>query len=456
VSSRYLVLDAVALTPALLRSGRMPRLAAFAAARELRALEPSLPAVTCTGQADMLCGAPPAAHGAVANGWYFRDLAEVWLWRQSAHLLEAPTLFDRWRAERPGARTAQLFWWWNLPTRADLAVTPRPTYWADGRKGPDIHATPPALRDRLRERLGDFPLFQFWGPGAGIRSTRWIVDAVLDVLREERPELCLAYLPHLDYDLQRFGPDSPQALAAAAALDAEMGRLLDAAAADEREVVVLSEYGIEPVAQAAFPNRALREAGLLAVHPAENGALLDPGRSRAFAVCDHQCAQVYVADPADLPEVQRILADLEGVEQVLDRAAMAGAGIDHPRAGELFLVAEEGWWFAYPYWAGADREPDYARTVDIHRKPGYDPCELFLDPAKPLLKPRLALKLLAKKLGFRTSMDVVPLDTGLVRGSHGRLPSSPEAGPLWIGPAALWPEPGATSLPAHRALERVR
>lgn len=452
---RYLVLDVVALTPRLLASGAMPRLAAWAAGREQRAIQPSLPAVTCTGQADMLCGVPPREHGAVANGWYFRDLAEVWLWRQSAGLLQAPTLFDRWRERRPEARTAQLFWWWNLPSRADLSLTPRPTYWADGRKGPDVHAQPPELRQRLRERLGDFPLFQFWGPAAGIRSTRWIVDAVLDVLSEDRPELCLAYLPHLDYDLQRFGPESEQAARAAAELDQELGRLLDFAEEQGLEVLVLSEYGIEEVRAAAFPNRALRQAGLLQVHPAANGALLDPGNSRAFALCDHQCAQVYVADPGDRERVRALLSELEGVERVLDRETMAELGVDHPRAGELMLVAEPGWWLAYPYWAGADQEPDFARCVDIHRKPGYDPCELFLDPAKPLLKARLAAKLLGKKLGFRTLMDVVPLDTSLVRGSHGRLPSSPEQGPLWIGPAELLPA-AEEPMPAWRALERVR
>ncbi len=451
---RFLVLDVVALTPKLLHSGAMPRLEAYAREQAEAPLQPSLPAVTCTGQADMLCGAPPARHGAVANGWYFRDLAEVWLWRQSARLLEAPTIFDRWREERPGAVTAQLFWWWNLPSSAALSVTPRPTYYADGRKGPDIHAQPPALRQRLRQRLGDFPLFQFWGPGAGIPSTRWIVDATLDVLRQDRPELTLSYLPHLDYDLQRFGPDSAQAARAAAEVDAEAGRLLDFAAEEGLEVVVVSEYGIEEVRQAAFPNRALRRAGLLEVHPAANGALLDPGNSRAFAVCDHQCAHVYVADPAELGAVRELLEGLDGVEAVHGREAMAELGLDHPRAGELFLVAAPGWWFAYPYWEGEDQEPDFARTVEIHRKPGYDPNELLLDPAKPFLKPRLALKLLAKKLGLRTLMNPVPLDPGLIRGSHGRPPTSPDQGPVWIGPADLLPSAPAP-LPAWRALERL-
>ncbi|TAH35112.1 MAG: alkaline phosphatase family protein [Planctomycetota bacterium] len=450
---RVLVLNVVGLTPALLRSGSMPRLEACAGQRLLRPLRPDLPAVTCSVQASMLTGARPSQHGAVANGWYFRDLAEVWLWRQSAALLQVPTLFERWRAAHPGSLTAQVFWWWNLPSRADISVTPRPTYYADGRKGPDIHAHPAALRTRLRQRLGEFPLFQFWGPGADIHSTRWIADAALDILQEERPGLTLVYLPHLDYDLQRFGPTHPRALAAAAAVDAEAGRLLDHAHAEAIETVVVSEYGITPARGALFPNRALRRAGLLAVHAARNGALLDPGCSRAFAVCDHQCAHVYVAGAADIPRVRSLLEDLDGVERVFDRSAYASIGLDHPRSGELFAVAARERWFAYPYWDGEDVEPDFARTVDIHRKPGYDPCELFLDPRIPFLRPRLALKLLGKKLGFRTLMNVIPLDTDLVRGTHGRLPDSPEEGPVWVGSPELLPR--ADGVTAANALSRL-
>ncbi len=457
---RLLVLDVVGLTPKLLASGRMPRLAAHAARHGVRRLEPGLPAVTCSVQASMLLGVPPEEHGAVANGWYFRDLAEVWLWRQSVHLVDGggrrPSVHHRWR-ERFGTPTAQLFWWWNLPSHADLSVTPRPTYHADGRKSPDVHSWPHPLRDRLTQRLGTFPLFSFWGPGAGIASTRWIVGATLDVLAEDRPGLTLAYLPHLDYDLQRFGPDDPRALDAAAAVDAEAGRLLDAAeAAGDLDVLVVSEYGLTPVHRAVEPNRALRRAGLLAAQPAGNGALLDPGNSRAFAVCDHQLAHVYVADPADVALVAELLGDLDGVGEVLVGAERARVGLDHPRSGEVVLLAERDAWFAYPYWCPelGDREPDFARTVDIHRKPGYDPCELFLDPHRPLLKARLGAKLLLKRLGCRVLFDPVPLDPSLVRGSHGLAPAEPADGPVWIGPERWAPGPHE-AIPAHRALAGV-
>ena len=452
---RILVLNLVGLTERLVDSGAMPRTQAYARSQERLHLVPPLPAVTCTAQADMLMGVPANRHGAVANGWYFRELSEVWLWRQSISLLEGggESLFQRWRRNRPGQLSAQLFWWWNLPSHADLSLTPRPTYWSDGRKSPDVHSFPPELRQTLTEELGEFPLFHFWGPLADIRSTRWIAEAILHTLRRRDVGLILGYLPHLDYDLQRFGPDSAQARTAAGELDVEVGRILDAAELEGTTVLLLSEYGIEEVQQAAFPNRCLRDAGLLAVHPARNGALLDPGNSRAFAVCDHQLAHVYIREAKDLKRVRELLGSLDGVDQVLDREQLIAHGLDHARSGELVLVAKPGWWFAYPYWSGEDQEPDFARTVDIHRKPGYDPCELLFDPEIHLLKPRLGLKLLAKKLGFRTRMDVIPLDTSLVRGSHGRMPSSAEAGPIWIGPKHLAPQ--ADRIHACEALARI-
>ena len=468
-----LVINAVGLTEELMQRA-MPKLRAWSATQSQAYLRPDLPAVTCTVQASMLTGVQPGrqqvenhqaaadnkqaaggeGHGAVANGWYFRDLAEVWLWRQSVGLLQAPTLFEQWRKRYPQQKSAQIFWWWNLPSHADLSLTPRPTYWADGRKGPDIHSNPPQLRQRLNERIGEFPLFQFWGPGAGIASSRWIVGATLDVLQEDKPGLTLVYLPHLDYDLQRFGPNGAEATRAAAQLDGEIARLLDYAAQHDIDVIVLSEYGIEEVSQAVEPNMALRKAGLLQVHPAKNGALLDPGNSTAFAVCDHQCAHVYINDATRVQEVASLMKSLPGVDQVYRGADLAAIGLDHERSGELFLVAKKGYWFGYRYWLDSDQEPDFARTVEIHRKPGYDPCELFFDPSKPMLKARVIGKVLAKKIGMRMSMNVIPLDTSLVRGSHGRPPSSEAEGPLWLGPEHLKPAE-RNWLNAHEALQGI-
>ncbi|MGQ0612237.1 MAG: alkaline phosphatase family protein [Planctomycetaceae bacterium] len=417
--AKSIVLDIVGLTPRLL--AHAPRLRSLGPPAPLT---PPLPAVTCTSQATMLTGSPPRDHGIVANGWYERAWNEVLFWRQSNRLVAG-----RMPWEEAHAKTAVLFWWFNMATSAEVTVTPRPAYFADGRKGPDVYATPPELGRDLQREFGEFPLFRFWGPGAGGDATRWIADAAIATLARHDPDLCLVYLPHLDYDLQRFGPDDPRIPAQVRFVDEQAGRILDAAPA--RKALVVSEYGITRVDRTALPNRALREAGLLAVQENATGELLDPFRSRAFAVCDHQLAHVYVRDPADLAAARQVLERLDGLDRLLDKRA---AGLDHERSGELVALAAPGCWFAYPYWLDDSKAPDFARTVDIHRKPGYDPCELFLDPGASKLS--MAWTLARRKLGFRTTFRVVPLDPSIVRGSHGRLPSDPADGPLLLGDGA--------------------
>ncbi|GJM20182.1 MAG: alkaline phosphatase family protein [Planctomycetota bacterium] len=431
-----MLINVVGLVPELMG----PRLRALAARGWQRSLSPVFPAVTCTAQATMLSGAPPREHGIVANGWYFRELSEVWFWRQSHALLQAPMVWDSLRAQRKDLRVAQMFWWFNMYSSAEFSVTPRPEYPADGRKIPGVYTQPPELRAALEARLGVFPLFRFWGPATDLSSTSWIVDASLQVLRDERPDLLLAYLPHLDYVLQREGPRGPNVAADVAAVDTEVGRLLDAADEADMEVLVVSEYGIGEVTRAVHPNRALREAGLLRVLWQDAvGETLDAGASRAFAVCDHQAAHVYVADPADRAAARRVLEALPGVAHVHEGAALAELGLDHPRSGELVLESEADAWFAYPFWLDDARAPDYARTVDIHRKPGYDPAELLLDPALASPKLRIARRLLARKLGFRNLLDVTPLDASLVRGSHGHRPKQGALWPVAIGSPGLAP-----------------
>ncbi|WP_042283959.1 alkaline phosphatase family protein [Nocardiopsis alba] len=425
---RLLVIDAVGLTPRLLEHA--PRLSALADRGTRATLETVLPAVTCTVQSTFLTGAPPARHGAVANGWYFRDLGEVHLWRQHNRLVGGEKVWETARRHRPDFRTANVCWWYAMGATTDWTITPRPVYHADGRKSPDCYTRPVALHDELTAELGPFPLFHYWGPTASIRSTEWIVAATRRLL--PRADLTLCYVPHLDYDLQRFGPDSVQARRAVRDLDAALAPLLDDAEAAGVTVLVLSEYGITPADRPVHVNRVLREAGLLEVYTQEGMEYLDPWTSRAFAVADHQCAHVYVDDPADLPEVARLLSEVEGVDLVLDRRAQADHGLDHERSGELVLFADPGAWFTYYHWLDDDRAPDFARGVDIHRKPGYDPAELFLDPADRLVRLRAASGLVRKKVGLRYAMNVVPLDPGCVRGTHGRPHTDPEDGPVLL------------------------
>ncbi|MFF6883383.1 alkaline phosphatase family protein [Streptomyces sp. NPDC012421] len=428
-----LVLDVVGLTPRLL--ARMPHLTAVAEAGSRAPLDTVLPAVTCTVQSTFLTGETPSGHGVVGNGWYFRDLGDVLLWRQHNALVDGDRLWDAARRAHPGYTVANICWWYAMGADTDVIVTPRPIYRADGRKEPDCYTRPAALHDELTEKLGTFPLFRFWGPAADLVSSRWIIDATRHVMATRDPDLTLCYVPHLDYDLQRYGPDDPRSLKAAADLDTALAPLLDEALASGRTVVALSEYGITRVSRPVDVNRALRRAGLLEVHTQDGMEYLDPMASRAFAVADHQIAHVYVRDPEDLAAARAVLGELPGVDLVLDDEGKKAHHLDHPRSGELVAVAEPDAWFTYYYWLDDARAPDFARLVDIHRKPGYDPAELFMDPLDPYVRVRAATALARKKLGLRYSMAVVPLDPSPVRGSHGRLPPADDEGPLVISSA---------------------
>ncbi len=395
-------------------------------------LDTVFPAVTCSVQASFLTGLQPSGHGAVGNGWYFRELAQVMLWRQQNQLVHGEKLYEAAR-RRFGARTAKLFWWWNMYAPAvDWSVTPRPEYHANGLKKPGLYSEPPDLQAELQQQLGPFPLFDFWGPRAGIRSTEWIVSSALAVIARHDPDLMLVYLPHLDYDHQRWGPDDPRSVQAVKDLDAQCLRLIEAARGKKAHVVVMSEYGIENAHTPVFVNRVLHEHGMLRVQETSHGQLLDCGACRAFAVADHQCAHVYVRDAADLEPVRRLLTTLPGVARVLDRAEQRELGIDHERSGELVCVAAPGCWFAYHYWLDEAKRPDFAPTVDIHRKPGYDPAELFVDPRITFPKLKVAATLAKKLLGFRYLMDVIPTDPSMVRGTHGRRYDDDAAGPVFL------------------------
>jgi predicted AlkP superfamily pyrophosphatase or phosphodiesterase len=424
------VIDVVGMTPRLL--AHMPNLARVGTRGWQAELGTVLPAVTCSVQSTLLTGRTPAEHGVVGNGWYFRDLGEVHLWRQHNALVAGEKVWETARRAHPGYTAANVCWWYAMGATTDITVTPRPVYHADGRKSPDCYVRPPGLHDRLTGSLGAFPLFQYWGPTASIGSSRWIVGAARQILAADRPDLLLVYVPHLDYDLQRFGPDSAQAIAAARDVDAAIAPLLADAEAAGATVVALSEYGITAARKPVDINRELRAEGLLEVYTQAGMEYLDQWTSRAFAVADHQIAHVYVADPADVGRVKAILGELPGVDTVFDREAQAGVGLDHARSGELVVVAEPEAWFTYYYWNDDSRAPDFARGVDIHRKPGYDPAELFFDPGDPFVKAKAGLTLARKKLGLRYTMKAVPLDPSCVRGTHGRLPDRASDGPVLL------------------------
>ncbi|HEY1083037.1 MAG TPA: nucleotide pyrophosphatase/phosphodiesterase family protein [Prosthecobacter sp.] len=429
---RTAVLNVVGLTRRLIGE-HTPNIRAFVERNRLALIEPVLPAVTCTAQATYVTGKAPGEHGAVANGWYDRDYAEHRFWKQPEQLVQGEKLWDMLRKQDPEFTCAKVFWWYNMYSTADYAVTPRPLYLSDGGKVFDIHTQPMGLRERLKKDLGPFPFMNFWGPASGIGSSRWIAASAKWIEEKHWPSLSLVYLPHLDYNLQRVGLDMPQIAGDLHDIDEVVGDLIRFYESRQIQVILLSEYGITTVDRTVHLNRVFREQNWLSIKDELGTETLDLGSSRAFAIADHQLAHIYVNDPSLLPEVRRVLEQTPGVQQVLGKAEKHYAGLGHERSGDLVAVADARSWFTYYHWLDDRKAPEFARCVDIHRKCGYDPVELFLDPAIRAPKLKIGLKVLRKKLGMRMKMDVIPLDANLVKGSHGRIPEDVEDWPVLIG-----------------------
>jgi predicted AlkP superfamily pyrophosphatase or phosphodiesterase len=306
-------------------------------------------------------------------------------------------------------------------------------YPADGRKVFDVTSHPLEIRDEIKRELGEFPFPAFWGPAAGIKSSVWIARSAEWIEEKHEPALSLVYLPHLDYNLQRLGPNHPRIAEDCRLIDGVVGELLDFFAKRDVRPIILSEYGITTVRRSIALNRIFRAQGWLTIKEELGRELLDCGASRAFAIADHQIAHIYVNDPALLGEVRAAVEGVDGVARVLDAEGKRAAGLDHARSGDLVAFSAEDAWFNYYYWEDDAKAPDFARCVDIHRKYGYDPVELFVDPKLPAAKLKIAAKLLRKKLGFRMLMDVIPLDASLVKGSHGTCPADSAEWPVLIG-----------------------
>jgi predicted AlkP superfamily pyrophosphatase or phosphodiesterase len=449
---RLAIINVVGLTESLVGE-HTPRIAEFRKRGSLAQIAPAFPAVTCAAQSNYLTGKTPSHHGIVGNGWFNRELAEVQFWKQSNHIVHGKKIWDGLRetiafaTRHPSPVTsASCFWWFNMYSSVDYSITPRPMYPADGRKFFDVYSWPYSIREEIKQDLGEFPFFGFWGPAAGVDSpqgkadcaSRWIAESAKWIENKFSPTLNLIYLPHLDYNLQRHGTYdasgnlNPKIHRDLREIDAIVGDLIDFFGQRGVQVVLLSEYGITNVDTQVHLNRIFREHGWLTVKDELGLQILDAGASKVFAVADHQVAHIYLNDSTLENSVREVLEKTSGVENILGNAEKIAAGIDHPRSGDLIAVAKENAWFTYYYWLDDARAPDFARTVDIHRKPGYDPVELFLDPKIPLPKLKIAWRLLQKKLGFRMLMDVIPLDATLVKGSHGRRPADTQDWPVFI------------------------
>lgn len=435
-NKHLVVIDIVGLTRELIGE-HTPNIAQYANDNFCEPMEGVFPALTTTAQASMLTGVTPEKHGIVGNGWYDRDFAEVVFWKQPNQLVQADKIWDILKKQENSFSCSKLFWWYNMYANVDASITPRPHYPADGRKIIDLYSRPKGLHQQLEKTLGSFPFFNFWGPKAGIASSRWIADAAMLEFDQHKPNLQLVYLPHLDYCLQKSGPEHESIVTELQAIDAIVGELLTFYQERGAGVVLVSEYGITQVDTPVFINRVLREHGFIDVRESLTWELLDPGASSAFAVADHQVAHIYVNDPLQKTALKKLLENTDGIERVLDEKEKLDWKISHNRAGDLIAVAEPNAWFCYYYWMEDSKAPDFARTVDIHRKPGYDPVEMFLDPDIRLPIVKVMGRLLQKKLGFRMLMDVIPLDANLVSGSHGRLADNPDKGPVAVLPKEM-------------------
>jgi predicted AlkP superfamily pyrophosphatase or phosphodiesterase len=428
---KTVVINVVGLTKRLIGE-HTPFIKSFLEKGQSAYIKPVLPAVTCSAQSTYLTGKWPSEHGIVGNGWYFKDECEVKFWRQSNHLVQQPKIWDALKAKDASFTCANHFWWYNMYSTADYSITPRPNYLADGRKIPDIYSQPAELRDKMQASLGTFPLFEFWGPKTTINSSQWIANAAIQTDELHNPTLTLIYLPHLDYNLQRHGLDFNIISKDLREIDGVVKQLVQHYEKSNSNIILLSEYGITNVNRPIHLNRVLRKNGYLSVRVERGLELLDAGVSDAFAVADHQIAHIYIKNKAHLAEIKRMIAQQEGVEQVLSGDEIDAEHLQHERCGDLVVVADKDSWFTYYFWLDNAKAPDYAHMVDIHKKPGYDPVEMMTDPKDKLVMVKVVGKLIKKKLGFRTVMNIIPIDATLIKGSHGRIPEDTDDYPILI------------------------
>ena len=387
----------------------MPCLQAITSRGDAAELVASFPAVTCPVQANMTTGLLPNDHGVVANGYYFRDDHRVEMWTSSNDCIEQPQLWDILHKHDQRLTAAVWFPLHSKECGADYVCLPAPIHHPDGSESLWCYTRPDEFYCELKDELGHFPLQHFWGPLANIKSTSWIVDSAIQVAHRYRPNLFYIYMQHLDYAAQKLGPDSESAQRALVDLDLEIGKLAEGFHAAYENLhllwLVASEYVITPVEHVSFPNRLLREAGLLAVKEQSDGEHLDLSASKAWALVDHQFSHVFVqnSDPQTIQRARQVLADQPGIAEVIMREDLGRIDLAHPLSGDLVAISEPPSWQAYYWWMEDDRAPAFAHEVDIHRKPGYDPVEMFWDPA----------------------IKGIPLDASLVRGSHGAPPFDP-------------------------------
>jgi len=369
---------------------------------------PCFPAVTCSVQTSILSGVYPSEHGIIANGYFDSQKNQVSFWEQFAGLVEKPRIWDILKKENPSISTAILFWQNSMYANSDVIITPKPIH-LDHKMIMWCYSKPVGFYEKVSEELGEFNLKSYWGPFVSIESSQWIIESAKKTIQKQSPELVLVYLPHLDYAAQKFGPESPEFTTSLLDLDDLIGKFfsfLENYKPDEYEIILVSEYGFNKVNNSISPNRILRDNNLLSVRKISGKEYIDFELSKAFAMVDHQIAHVYIK-PGFKDDVTRVFSSND-VGTILDDKLKTIHHIDNAKSGDIILCAKKNSWFNYYWWTDASSAPEFTFTVDIHRKPGYDPLELFIDPKS----------------------KTISHDTSLIKGSHGIIDENENNHPL--------------------------
>ena len=401
-SKHVVVLDIVGLDVSHISSGLVPTISEIANNGQYGYLKPVFPSVTCTVQASVLSGKYPSDHGIVSNGFYDKENFQVLFWEQSSKLVQSERIWEVLKKKNSNIKTSVLFWQNTMFANSNYLITPRPIHLENGGMDMWCYSRPPNYYEDVSSKIGEFDLLSYWGPFASFKSTEWISKSVEYTLENHKPDLLFAYFPQLDYPSQKFGKNSTQVKEDLRKIDEVVDSIVKKVEklglSDETEFIFFSEYGFNDVNDAIPLNKILRQNGLLETRTIKNKEYIDFEYSQAFAMVDHQIANIYLNDHADKIYVRKVLEEIKGIDMICANDEKQKLKIDNNRSGNLIAIADIDKWFSYYWWFDEDKAPTFTKTVDIHRKPGYDPLELFFDPAK-------------KSVSF---------DTKLIKGSHGR------------------------------------
>ena len=401
--SKYIiVLDIVGLDVSHISSGLIPTISDIANSGEYGYLKPVFPSVTSTVQASILSGKYPNQHGIISNGLFDKENLQPLFWEQSSKLVQTHRIWDILKKKNNNIKTSVLFWQNTMFADSDFVITPRPIHLENGHMDMWCYSRPPDYYEEVSQSIGEFDLYSYWGPFASFKSTEWISKSVEFTMEKHMPNLLYAYFPQLDYSSQKFGKNSNQVKDDLKKIDIVVNSIVEKikklGIIDDTEFILFSEYGFNNVDEGISINKILREKGLLETRTIKNKEYIDFEYSKAFALVDHQIANIYLNKPEDKSKVKKVLENIPNIEMICDDKEKQNLKIDHSRSGDLIAISNKDKWFSYYWWNDDDKAPTFAKTVDIHRKPGYDPLELFVNP----------------------QTKNIPFETSLIKGSHGR------------------------------------